>query len=93
MLMTCRIAYAFIAQMDTNFRDFLSPLDIARFGFGVAKVDNFVSGIDALLDQFRANLVKLVISRVPSAKISLLNELGDRGFWPSHSVVTLHGWL
>lgn len=66
--------------MGVNFRDFLSPLDCARFGFGVAKVDDFASGIDPLLDEFRANSVKLVISRVPSADISLLNELEDRGF-------------
>ena len=66
--------------MGANFRDFLSPLDCARFGFGVAKVDDFASGIDPLLDQFRAHSVKLVVSRIPSADISLLNELEDRGF-------------
>jgi RimJ/RimL family protein N-acetyltransferase len=66
--------------MGVNFGDFLSPLDSARFGFAVAKVDDFTSGIDFLLNQFRANSVKLVISRIPSADISLLNELEDRGF-------------
>jgi ribosomal protein S18 acetylase RimI-like enzyme len=66
--------------MSVNFQDFLSPLDSARFGFGVAKVDDFSSGIDALLDQFRANSVKLVLSRVPSDNIPLINELEDRGF-------------
>ena len=66
--------------MGVNFREFLSPLDRARFGFEVAKVDDFTSGIDPLLDQFRANSVKLVVSRIPSADISLLNELEDRGF-------------
>jgi GNAT superfamily N-acetyltransferase len=66
--------------MGANFREFLSPLDCARFGFGVAKVDDFTSGIDPLLDQFRAHAVKLVVSRIPSADISLLNDLEDRGF-------------
>ena len=66
--------------MGVNFRDFLSPLDRARFGFEVAKVDDFTSGIDPLLDQFRANSVKLVVSRIPSDDISLLNELEERGF-------------
>ena len=70
----------FDRRMGANIRDFLSPLDSARFGFVVAKVDDFTTGIDPLLDLFRANSVKLVISRVPSADISLLNELEDRGF-------------
>lgn len=79
-LMTCLVPYAFIGRMGANIRDFLSPMDSARFGFEVAKVDDFTSGIDSLLDTFRANSVKLVISRIPSADISLLNELEDRGF-------------
>lgn len=69
-----------MTHMALDIRDFLSPLDRARFGFEVAKVDDFSSGIDPLLEQFRANSVKLVISRVPSDDIWLLNELEDRGF-------------
>lgn len=69
-----------MTHMALDIRDYLSPLDRARFGFEVAKVDDFSSGIDPLLEQFRANSVKLVISRVPSDDIGLLNELEDRGF-------------
>lgn len=69
-----------MACMALNIRDFLSPLDRARFGFEVAKVDDFTFGIDLLLEMFRANSVQLVISRVPSDDIVLLNELEDRGF-------------
>ena len=69
-----------MTHMALDIRDFLSPLDRARFGFEVAKVDDFSSGIDPLLEQFRVNSVKLVISRVPSDDIGLLNELEDRGF-------------
>jgi len=58
----------------------LSELDTKRFGLPIAKVNDWSEGVDTLLDRCRALGIKLVMSRIDSREIDLINQLEDRGF-------------
>ncbi len=58
-----------------------SRLDYERFGFGVAKLDDFRSETPAqALERLRGDGVKLVISRVDAADARLVRDLQQNGF-------------
>jgi len=60
--------------------DFISKLDSDRFGFNIAKINNYVFEIEKTLNFLKENNVKLIISRVPLNNLKLLNELEKKGF-------------
>lgn len=59
---------------------FISELDSQRFGFNVAKVNEFNTTPENLLGLLKGNHVKLVISKINVNKLDLINELEDLGF-------------
>lgn len=62
---------------------YISELDTLRFGFTVAKINNFKDFNDTPLDalhELKQQGVKLVISRVPTSDVSLINKMEDAGF-------------
>jgi len=62
---------------------YISELDTLRFGFTVAKINNFKNFNDAPLDalhELKQQGVKLVISRVLTSDVSLINKMEDAGF-------------
>jgi hypothetical protein len=60
--------------------DFISEIDSERFGFRVAKINNFTFPITDTLDFLKENDFKVVISKIDSANIHLINELEKNGF-------------
>lgn len=59
---------------------YISDIDTARFGFKIAKINDFDSDIGMLLTQFKKSGIKLIISRINSGNIKLINELEDFNF-------------
>ncbi|CEK10251.1 GNAT family N-acetyltransferase [Legionella hackeliae] len=59
---------------------FLSEIDTNRFGFNVAKVNNWDLPPQELLKQLRTENVKLVITRLATEDVELINELEGLGF-------------
>lgn len=59
---------------------FISELDSQRFGFNIAKVNEFNTTPENLLGLLKGNHVKLVISKINVNKLDLINELEDLGF-------------
>ncbi len=60
--------------------DFISEIDTQRFGFRVAKINNFDFPILEILHFLKENNFKVVISKIDSANIPLLNEMEKNGF-------------
>ena len=64
-------------------KDYLSELDATRFGFKVAKINEFSEFNNSptlAIEELRKLDVKLVISRVSTSNISLVNKMEDVGF-------------
>lgn len=59
---------------------FISEIDTTRFGFNIAKVDAWSDDISQTLNKLRSDNVKLVISKVHTDKLTLLNTLEQHGF-------------
>ncbi|KTD06808.1 hypothetical protein [Legionella jamestowniensis] len=59
---------------------FLSEIDKRRFGFNVAKVDKWESSPAEFVKQLRNDNIKLVITRLPTENIALINQLENLGF-------------
>ncbi|MEQ6122357.1 GNAT family N-acetyltransferase [Reichenbachiella sp. MALMAid0571] len=60
---------------------FISDLDTQRFGFNVAKINEFNHFTpEEILNNLRLNDVRLVISRVSSSNVLLINQLEYLGF-------------
>lgn len=60
--------------------NYLSILDTNRFGFKVAKVDNWGTDPVELLNSLRKNNFKLIISRIKNEDIASINILEGFGF-------------
>ncbi len=60
--------------------DVVSAIDSQRFGVTIAKVDHFSEDIPADVHALRDLGVQLVISRVSSSNVELINALEDEGF-------------
>lgn len=60
--------------------DFISEIDTQRFGFRVAKINNFDFPIIDILDFLKESDFKVVISKIDSANIRLINDLEKNGF-------------
>lgn len=60
--------------------EYISELDTLRFGFKVAKINRFDDQPAAIVRAFRQMGVKLVISRVATADVKLINAMEDAGF-------------
>ena len=58
----------------------ISHLDSERFGFPVARINEFQKPVLLVLERFQGLGVRLVISRVPADQIQLLNEMEQAGF-------------
>ena len=63
-----------------NFEKYISPLDSNRFGFKVAKIDNYDIDPESVVSEFKNLDVDLVISRVDGKDIELVNKLEELGF-------------
>jgi len=57
-----------------------SNLDSIRFGYKIAKVNNFNNNILNIIFKLKNENYKLIISRVDAAKIELINQLEEQGF-------------
>ncbi len=67
---------------------YVSELDTKRFGFIVAKVNNFDTDPAYLISKLKREGVSLIISKVPLQQIVLINKLEDLGFRIKDSQVT-----
>lgn len=67
---------------------YISRLDTGRFGFPVAKVNDFGSDPAGLVGELSDAGVKLVISKVDASDISLINFLESEGFRLKDTQVT-----
>lgn len=59
---------------------FISEIDTQRFGFKIAKINEFNEGFEDLVNDLRNVGVKLIISRVPSDNVVLVNRLEELNF-------------
>lgn len=59
---------------------YISTIDTERFGFKIAKIENFTMPLVTLLKDLKTNNVKMIIGRVKSADTIKLNEMEDNGF-------------
>ncbi|OCH97551.1 hypothetical protein A8135_13720 [Legionella jamestowniensis] len=59
---------------------YISEIDTKRFGFNVAKVNCWILPPQELLKQLRADGVKLIITRLATEDVGLINELESLGF-------------
>ena len=60
--------------------DYISDLDTQRFGFKIARLENFNGNPRMIIEDFKKQGVKLVIARISTADISTINTLEDMGF-------------
>lgn len=63
-----------------DFLKFHSNLDTERFGFNIAKINEFDSPIVDILKSLKLNGYKLIISKVNANNLHLINELEKYGF-------------
>ncbi len=67
---------------------YVSPLDTARFGFKIAKIDHYEDSPAALLKALKEFGVQLVLSRISFEHLELINQLENYGFVIKDSQVT-----
>lgn len=72
-----------------NIKDYISDIDSKRFGFKIAKTSDFSEGIGLVVSELRKSGVRLIISRVKSADIELINEMEDFNFRIKDTQITL----
>lgn len=63
-----------------DIQEFHSALDTERFGFKIAKVNEFLCPISDLLGELQSKNYKLVLSKVNANDITLINKLEQYGF-------------
>ncbi|KTD18950.1 GNAT family N-acetyltransferase [Legionella jordanis] len=66
----------------------ISGVDTKRFGFNVAKVQEWGASPQELMMQLKDAQVKLIISRLPSERVETINQLEDLGFQLKDSQLT-----
>ena len=59
---------------------YISVLDTKRFGFNVAKINEFNNTPEDTIDFFKSHNVKLVLSRIPVENLALINKLETLNF-------------
>jgi hypothetical protein len=59
---------------------YISQLDTQRFGFPIAKINNFDIAPIEIIEQLRYEGCKLIITKVPLNNFELINSLEDLGF-------------
>ena len=69
-------------------QEYLSVLDTDRFGFKVAKVNSFNESPEILIKKLKETGFKLIISKIDSSKLNLINRLEDLGFRIKDNQVT-----
>lgn len=67
---------------------YISELDTQRFGFKIGKINHYDGAPDAILDSLRSLGVKLVISKIDTSNLTLINHLENIGFRLKDSQVT-----
>jgi hypothetical protein len=60
--------------------NYISELDTQRFGFKIAKVNNFGEKPEKILNFLKQSGVQLVISKINSSEINLINRIESLGF-------------
>ncbi|MEI7542782.1 MAG: hypothetical protein WCJ94_05975 [bacterium] len=61
-------------------KQYISEIDTARFGFKIAKIEDFNMPLAELLQTLKKDNVKMVIGRAKSSDTIKLNEMEDNGF-------------
>ncbi|MCE5299344.1 MAG: GNAT family N-acetyltransferase [Spirochaetia bacterium] len=61
-------------------KELLSVIDSERFGFSVAKVDDFSAGPEKIIGGLKGLGVRLIIGRQPTSETGMINKLEDLGF-------------
>tara|TARA_B110000285_G_scaffold75938_1_gene87443 strand:- start:268 stop:1017 length:750 start_codon:yes stop_codon:yes gene_type:complete len=74
-------------------QEYLSSIDTNRFGFKIAKVNSFNESPEILLPKLKEAGFKLIISRIDSNKLILINRLEDLGFRIKDNPVTYKYYL
>jgi hypothetical protein len=69
-----------LTAINPELHAWISPLDTARFGIPIAKINDETALHEDTLRALRDAGVKMIISRVDSRKIALLNHLEAMGF-------------
>ena len=59
---------------------YLSVIDTERFGFKIAKVNDFENQPKVILNFLKNNNVKLVLTKIPLENLALINELEQLNF-------------
>jgi ribosomal protein S18 acetylase RimI-like enzyme len=59
---------------------YISKLDTDRFGILVARINRFDRPVQEMIDGFKAIGVHLIISRVSTEDVALINEMEQQGF-------------
>lgn len=67
---------------------FLSELDTERFGFKVAKINEYLYNPKEILIFLKENDIKLVLSKIGTENMELINELEKLGFYIKDIQVT-----
>lgn len=60
--------------------NYISRLDTQRFGFKIARIDDFQGNSSSLCKEMQERDVKLIISRINSSELQTINNLEDLGF-------------
>lgn len=60
--------------------DYISTLDSERFGFPVAKISNSIDNPNQIVEKLKNAGVSLIIARIDSTNIKLINQLEEIGF-------------
>ena len=66
--------------MNKSIEDHISPMDTQRFGFKIAKIDDFSGNPQFLCNGMKELGVKLIISRIKTSRGETINTLEDLGF-------------
>lgn len=59
---------------------YISDIDSNRFGFKIAKIDNFIESPYKIVEDLRRESTKLIIARIDCEKIQLINQLEKLNF-------------
>lgn len=68
--------------------DYISALDTERFGFKIAKFSNNIENPEVLVQKLEHEATKLIIVRLDSSNLKLINQLEDIGFRYKDAQVT-----
>jgi RimJ/RimL family protein N-acetyltransferase len=61
-------------------KSYISKIDSDRFGFPIAKVNDFTNDPDLIIETLERHGVKLIITRIESSNFHMINYLETKGF-------------